>query len=153
MKTVKNSTDSNGFTMIPKSTLNCIKQMLFSSDSGIDLSNIVNDLTNGLQFDEDIVAINTALAYKGFKPEITETIKYEANWRTLNKYICISSSVILGLVKCKVESFVYNKESDSFVDDKYHENSMMMFDLQMWDSLSSDDSIAKDKVKKNTTGE
>ena len=38
--------------------------MLFSSENGVDLSSIVNDLA-GVQQDEDLTAINVALVFKG----------------------------------------------------------------------------------------
>lgn len=69
---------------ISAATLNALRQMLFSSQEGVNLSPIVNDLAgkeDSAQRDE--AAINVALTFKGIVPKIDSA---EARYESLNDW-------------------------------------------------------------------
>ena len=85
---------------VPVSTLNAIKNMLFSAEQGgVDLSSIVNDLTIGNE-NRDLMAINVGLTFKGIKPEIDSTTRYSRDYHDLVEYTFISYSMIRDVVTC-----------------------------------------------------
>lgn len=144
---MKNSQSQNscGFTTIPTATLNCIKQMLFSKQ-GIDLSNIINDIAV-ISENKDVIAINMALAYKGVKPELDTTVRYETGWMAFNEYKCVDMSLILNTVKCSRMHYCYNKDTDSFVADT-DDVSFVTMSVEEWYSKSDDIEYAKTKSKR-----
>ena len=90
-----------GFVEIPTTTLNALKNMLFSNDGGVDLSAIVNDLAASEEH-RDLTAINVALAYKGVQIEIDKRPHYSYDWRNrYNRFEYIGYSLILGIIKVK----------------------------------------------------
>lgn len=83
---------------VPVSTLNAIKNLLFSEkEGGVDLSSIVTDLTVGND-SSDLVAINVGLTFKGIKPDIDKTTRYAKDYRELVEYTFVSYSMILDQV-------------------------------------------------------
>lgn len=107
------NTNSNTEQTIPvsKSTLSAIKQMLFGK-TGTNLTNIINDVTLG--DNDDLAAINVALAFQGFKPEVDKTPRFKSRWNGYSRYEVIKASLITGLLKVKVTNFKYDKEADAF---------------------------------------
>lgn len=86
---------------VPVSTLNAIKNLLFSEkEGGVDLSSIVSDLTIGNE-NPDLMAINVGLTFKGIKPEIDSTTRYSSDYRDLVEYTFVSYSMIRDVVTCK----------------------------------------------------
>lgn len=108
MKTQNNTSEQ---VLVNKSTLSAIKQMLFGK-TGTDLTNIVNDVTLG--DNDDLAAINVALAFQGFKPEVDKTPRFKSRWNGYSRYEVIKASLITGLLKVKVTNFKYDKEADAF---------------------------------------
>ena len=85
---------------VPVSTLNAIKNLLFSEkEGGVDLSPIVNDLTVGSD-NSDLMAINVGLTFKGIKPEIDKSTRYSVDYRELVEYKFVSYSMIRDVVTC-----------------------------------------------------
>lgn len=111
---------------VPVSTLNAIKNLLFSADEGgVNLSTIVDDLAVG-ETNKDLMAINIGLTYKGIKPEIDTTIRYSRDYRDLVEYTFVKYSMIRDLVtveKKTVAKWDVNKndlcpcsDSSSYID-------------------------------------
>ena len=85
---------------VPASTLNAIKNLLFSEkEGGVDLSSIVEDLTTGNE-NRDLMAINVGLTFKGIKPKIDSTTRYSRDYQNLVEYTFISYSMIRDVVTC-----------------------------------------------------
>lgn len=85
---------------VPVSTLNAIKNLLFSEkEGGVDLSSIVEDLTTGNE-NRDLIAINVGLTFKGIKPEIDSTTRYSRDYQNLVEYTFVSYSMIRDVVTC-----------------------------------------------------
>lgn len=82
---------------IPVTTLNALKGLLFNSEEGVDLSPIVKDLTVGND-NEDLVAINVGLTFRGLVPEVDKTTRYSKDYRELVQYTFVSYSMIRDLV-------------------------------------------------------
>lgn len=82
---------------IPVTTLNALKGLLFNSEEGVDLSPIVKDLTVGND-NEDLVAINVGLTFKGLTPKIDTTTRYSKDYRDIVEYTFVSYSLIRDLV-------------------------------------------------------
>ena len=86
--------NSNSTISISVSTLNAIKNLLFSEkEGGVNLSSIVDDLTIGDE-NRDLVAINVGLTFKGIKPEIDTATRYKADYRSLCELTFVSYSMI-----------------------------------------------------------
>ena len=128
--------------LINKTTLNAIKQMMFGK-IGTDLTNIVNDVAMGVE--DDLAAINVALAFQGFKPEFDRTPKFQGNWRGYSKHEVMSVSLITGFARVHITSYHYEKETDSFT--LYEENEMQV-PYEMLDQLSEDEEKVKEEAKK-----
>ena len=83
---------------VPTSTLNAIKSMLFSEkEGGVDLSPIVADLVVG-NMCEDLVAINVGLTFRGIKPDIDKTTRYNRDYQSLMEYTFVGYSMIRDIV-------------------------------------------------------
>ena len=84
---------------VPQTTLNALKNMLFTNE-GVDLSNIINDLTPNAE-NQDLTAINVALTYKGVRVQMDERPHYAYVYRNrFCQYDFCGYSLILGVVKC-----------------------------------------------------
>lgn len=96
---------------VPVSTLNAIKNLLFSEkEGGVDLSPIVADLTVG-DANSDLVAINVGLTFKGIKPDVDKTTRYAKNYKELMEYTFVSYSMIRDLVTYE-RKVVFRWDSD-----------------------------------------
>lgn len=82
---------------IPVTTLNALKGLLFNSEEGVDLSPIIKDLTVGNN-NEDLVAINVGLTFRGLTPKIDTTTRYSKDYRDIVEYTFVSYSLIRDLV-------------------------------------------------------
>ena len=137
MKTQNNTSEQ---VLVNKSTLSAIKQMLFGK-TGTNLATIVEDVTLG--DNDDLAAINVALAFQGFKPEVDKTPRFKSGWMGYSKYEVIKSSLITGLLKVKVTYFKYDKDADAFV---YNEEGEQVVTPEAFDNLSFDE----EKVQQNS---
>lgn len=82
---------------VPKATLMAIKSLLFSSETGVDLTPIINDLS-AVQSDSDLVAINVALVFKGITIDTGESLRFKADYRGYYENSYESCSLILDQV-------------------------------------------------------
>ena len=104
---------------ISVSTLNALKQMLFSDENGVDLSSIVKDISSGMNENEDLTAINVGLSFKGIKPEIDEEPRYSESsvyWKRYERWEFISYSLILDVVKYKRIVVTREEKVDNWTD-------------------------------------
>lgn len=126
MKTQNNTSEQ---VLVNKSTLSAIKQMLFGK-TGTNLATIVEDVTLG--DNDDLAAINVALAFQGFKPEVDKTPRFKSGWSSYSKYEVIKVSLITGLLRVKVTHFKYDKEADAFA---YSEEDEQVITPEAFDNL------------------
>lgn len=139
MKTQNNITEQ---VLISKSTLSAIKQMLFGK-TGTNLATIVEDVTLG--DNNDLAAINVALAFQGFKPEVDKTPRFKSGWKGYSKYEAIKSSLITGLLRVKVTYFKYDKDTDTFA---YSEEGEQVITPEAFDNLY----LNEEKVQQSSKG-
>ena len=128
----------NGMVEISAMTLNALKQLLFS-ESGVDLTNIVDDLTAGGK-NKDLCAINVGLTFKGIKPEMDMSPRwggFNEYWRQYVSYTPIGYSLILDRVTYKKCEISRDKEKDEWTSGKMYEDSMSMNE---WLSLTTEES-------------
>ena len=117
-------------------TLNALKQLLFSED-GVNLTNIVKDLTAGGK-NEDLSAINVGLTFKGIKPEMDMSSRwgsFNEYWRQYSAYTPVGYSLILDRVTYKKCEITRDKEKDEWTSGKVIEDSMPMAD---WLNLTTE---------------
>lgn len=147
----------DAFVQMPSSTVAALKAMLFNSAEGVDLSGIINDIA-GNHSNKDLVAINVALAFRGYKPELDDTVRIVNSWEW-GGTITTGKMVNLGLITNTVEvartEHKYNVETKQW-DTK--ETGIETMSLESWynNNLSEDDerwtTIAakqEEKAKKN----
>ena len=106
---------------ISVSTLNALKQMLFNSKDGVDLSSISQDIATGLGMNADLSAINVGLTFKGFKPEIDKTTRYNNEspyWRQYTRLEFVDYSLILDKVLVKKTIISRDKNSDVWTEEE-----------------------------------
>lgn len=126
----------NGMVEISAMTLNALKQLLFS-ESGVDLTGIVDDLAAGGK-NKDLSAINVGLTFKGIKPEMDMSSRwgnFNEYWRQYSAYTPVGYSLILDRVtyrKCEISR---DKEKDEWTSGKVYEDSMPMAD---WLNLTTE---------------
>lgn len=128
-----------GFVEVPTTTLNALKNMLFSNEGGVDLSAIVNDLTANEEH-RDLTAINVALAYKGVQIEIDKRPHYSYDWKNrYNRFEYVGYSLILGIIKVRrtlievaengEEKIIFNSEVECLSFDQWSEMTADMTDI------------------------
>ena len=135
---MKTKTDNNGVYTISQPMMNCFKQLLFSANGGVNLQGIVDDLTFGQN--NDLVACAVAFAYKGIKPEIDKTIRYEHGWQSYYAYEAVDFSVINNAYKCVRKLYEYDKETSQFV---YKSEEEGIFPAETIDCLETSFNLAK----------
>lgn len=141
-----NNTNTNAIVSIPSATLNALKNLLFSSETGTDLSTIVDDLTRDPK-DRDLTAINVALTFKGVQVDVDKTTKYEYRWKNkISKYEFYGHSLILGLIKAK-ESVCIIDESGDLVVERV-ESEIKCFDYAVWASMTTNVADVLEKFNK-----
>ena len=104
---------------ISVSTLNALKQLLFSDENGVDLSSIVKDISAGLNTNEDLTAINVGLTFKGIKPIVDTTTRYEDGsiyWKRYIRNEFVEYSLILDTVKYNRIDVTRYEKTDTWTD-------------------------------------
>lgn len=122
--------EKNGMVEISAMTLNALKNMLFSEE-GVNIDPIVEDLTDGLELNNDLVAINCALLMKGYKPKIDITTRFRMG-STSTKYYIEMKFVSYSLITNKVtviETEVYHKDGE-WKDSSIHRGRVI--DYNQW---------------------
>ena len=117
---------------IPATTLNALKQMLFNSENGTDLTNIINDLGG-----DDLTAIHVGLCHKGIKPEICQKSRYSRDYSDyFYRYDFVGFSMILNQVRAKRTRLQLTENNDAKVISKVTED--CVFDIQRWEEMSTE---------------
>lgn len=117
---------------ISAATLSAIKSMLFTNDgSGVDLSPIVTDLCVGDE-NRDLVAINTALVFRGAVPEIDKTTRFGQDYKSLIEYTFISYSLIKDKVTAHRRRVSEWDETKNDMCPKQDEGYKVTFSLGEW---------------------
>ena len=131
---------------VPATTLNALKNMLFSADNGIDLSPIISDVITDYA-NKDLTAINVALAYKGVKVDIDERPHYSYDWRNrFWRYDYAGYSLILGVVK----AYSTLCEIDEDGNIKEGEPRMNSYSFEQWDEFTTEIEDIKKKIEERT---
>ena len=122
---------------ISVSTLNALKQLLFSDENGVDLSPIVKDISTGLNANEDLTAINVGLAFKGIKPVVDKATRYEAGstyWKRYTRCEFVEHSLILDMVKYNSIDVTRDEKTDTWTDG---ESRLECCSLSKWLEMST----------------
>lgn len=140
-------TSKKGFVEVPTTTLNALKNMLFSAE-GVDLSAIVNDLAAS-EDHKDLTAINVALTYKGVQIDIDKRPHYSYDWRNrYNRFEYIGYSLILGIVKVKRTLIEVAENGEEKVVSTYDDVECYGFD--QWAEFDTDLSAIYAKIAERT---
>lgn len=138
--------NKKGFVQMPAQTLNALKNMLFANESGVDLTNIVNDLTSDEDY-RDLTAIHVALVHKGVNIEIDKTPRYEHSWRnSITKHEYVGHSLILGIVKVQSYECHIDENGDIVVDHK--RDGISCYGFNQWAEWTTDVATLLDKIQK-----
>jgi hypothetical protein len=127
---------NKGMVAMPQMTLNALKQMLFSNENGVDLTNIINDLA--VEEDQkDLVAIHVALVHKGIAPEFDKSTRYEYTWgKKFRKLEYVKHSLILGSVTTLETECTIGEHGDIVMGDTRRVPSVFPFDR--WVEMTTD---------------
>lgn len=129
-----------GMVAVPTPTLKAIKTLL-TSESGIDVSPIVEDLAVSPDH-KDFMFINVALVMKGKVPDIGK-YRYKKEGNLLITYEATHFSLIAGIVSVKKTALRYRSDGETFEDYDMinHEDNL---DYSEWAEMSED----KEEVSK-----
>ena len=127
---------TNGMVSVPQMTLNALKQMLFSNENDVDLTNIINDLA----FDDaqkDLMAIHVALVHKGIQPDIDTAPRYESCYgKRFYKLEFVKSSLILGTITVKRTDCTIGEHGDIEIGREHSD--YVGYDYSRWMQLPTD---------------
>lgn len=138
--------NKKGFVQMPAQTLNALKNMLFSNDGGVDLTNIINDLAADDEH-RDLTAIHVALVHRGINIDIDKATRYEHSWRNnITKHEFVGYSLILGFVNVQSYDCHIDETGDLVVDHKRDEISHYNFD--QWAKWTTNVADLLDKIQK-----
>jgi len=116
---------------VPSTTLNAIKKMLFNAkEGGVDLTSIISDLSMGQE--NDLIAINVGLTFKGYKPDIDERTRYSAEYRELARMKFLGFSLINDMVLYEKEYQKFSKSEGKFVEDWVKISDKEITTLENW---------------------
>jgi hypothetical protein len=140
-------TSKKGFVEVPTTTLNALKNMLFSAE-GVDLSAIVNDLAAS-DDQKDLMAINVALTYKGVQIDIDKRTHYEYDWKNrYNRFEYVGYSLILGIVKVQRTLVEVAENGEEKVVSTY--DNIECYGFDQWEALDTDLSAIYAKIAERT---
>jgi len=122
---------------ISAATLSAIKSMLFTTDGGVDLNPIISDLCVG-DDNRDLTAINTALVFRGAKPEIDETTRFGQDYKSLIEYTFVSYSLIRDKVTAHRKRLSEWDENKGDMCPKQDDGYKVTFSLGEWLEKSTD---------------
>lgn len=138
--------NKKGFVQMPAQTLNALKNMLFSNEGGVDLSNLINDLAPSEE-QRDLTAIHVALVHKGVNIDIDKATRYEHSWKNnITKHEYVGHSLILGIVKVQSYDCHIDENGDLAVDRKRDGISCYGFD--QWAEWTTNVADLLDKIQK-----
>lgn len=127
------------FIEIPTTTLNALKNLLFS-EKGTDLSAIINDLS--VTKNDDLTAIHVALAYKGIYPDIDKAPRFCRDYNNrYYRYDFVKHSLILGVIKAvRTEISYTNNEKKEISKDE------ITIGLKQWYEYVTDEQKILDEI-------
>jgi hypothetical protein len=128
-----------GTVRISTAMLNCLKQVLYSQTNGVDLSPIVEDLGG-----DDTMAIAVALAYKGIKPEIDTTTRFDYYCNSYEQYEFVSYSLIKNMVTAKRCVYTFNQNTVQWETKQLNDT---CFNLDRWLVMSTSEETCRHRVK------
>ena len=138
--------NKKGFVQMPAQTLNALRNMLFSNEGGVDLSNLINDLSLSEE-ERDLTAIHVALVHKGVNIDIDKATRYEHSWRNeITKYEYVGYSLILGIVKVQPYECHIDENGDLVVDRK--RDGISCYNFNQWAEWTTNVADLLDKVQK-----
>jgi hypothetical protein len=138
--------NKKGFVQMPTQTLNALKNMLFTNEGGVDLSNLINDLAPNEE-NRDLTAIHVALVHKGVNIDIDKATRYEHSWNNrITRHEYVGHSLILGLVKVQSYDCHIDKNGD-IVEDCKHDG-ITCYDFAHWAEWTTNVATLLDKIKK-----
>jgi hypothetical protein len=138
--------NKKGFVQMPAQTLNALKNMLFSNEGGVDLTNLINDLTPNEE-NRDLTAIHVALVHKGVNIDIDKTTRYEHSWRNnIIKHEFVGYSLILGMVKVQSYECHIDESGDLVVDRK--RDHIAHYGFEQWAEWTTNVATLLDKIQK-----
>lgn len=124
-----------GFVEIPSTTLNALKNMLFTNENGVDLSNIINDLTPSAEA-KDLTAINIALTHKGVRVDVDARPHYAYEWKNeFVRFDYTGYSLILGVVKVHRTLCRLN---DGIIQEVKTHDGIECLGLDLWSEMTTD---------------
>lgn len=129
---------------VPVTTLSAIKNMLFNSKEGVDLSTIVNDLSCGREND-DLTAVNVGLTFKGIKPTIDTTTRFDTGYCLLERYEFIGSSLILNQVRVARSYLRFNRDNNTF-ETEWVNRTEETYSMEHWLDMSTDEAEQRESV-------
>lgn len=136
-------TKQQNATLVPNSTLNAIKNLLFTNNGDVDLSPIINDLSTSQN--KDLTAINIALVYKGAKIDISTETRYRKDYSDIyEEFAYLSHSIILGVVEVKRTRYKFNDGTPQQI----REPEIEPITIGEWEALPNDFNLIKDSLKK-----
>ena len=116
---------------VPRVTLQALKKLLFNQDGeGVNLTPIVQDLVTG-DTDEDLMALNVGLVFKGLVPEVDTTSRFGWEYYTLKRYDFVHFSLIQNLITVKVWDFDFDG-SNNTVAQEPREGGIKTFTCEEW---------------------
>lgn len=126
-----------GFVEVPTTTLNALKNMLFTQDAqGVDLSNLINDLTPSAEA-KDLIAINIALTHKGVRVNVDERPHYAHEWkREFTRFDYTGYSLILGVVK--VHRTLCRLNDDGTIQELKTQDETMCLGFDQWAEMTTE---------------
>jgi hypothetical protein len=135
-----------GFVQIPTQTLNALKNMLFSNDDGVDLTNIINDLAPNEE-NRDLTAIHVALVHKGVNIDIDKATRYDYSYHNhIIKHEYVGHSLIIGCVKVQSYDCHIDETGDLVVD--YKHERIACYPFEQWNEWTTNAADLLDKIQK-----
>lgn len=135
-------TKQQNATLVPNTTLNAIKNLLFDNN-GVDLTSIINDLSTSQN--KDLIAINVALVYKGAVIDLNKDTRYKYEYSDIyEEFTYFSHSIILGVVEVKRTRFKFNDGTPQQI----REPEIECIPIGEWEGLPNDFNLIKDSLKK-----
>lgn len=136
-------TKQQNATLVPNSTLNAIKNLLFTNNGDVDLSPIINDLSTSQN--KDLTAINIALVYKGATIDLNKDTRYKYDYSDIyEEFVYLSHSIILSNMEVMRTRYKFNDGTPQQI----REPEIECIPIGEWECLPNDFNLIKDSLKK-----
>lgn len=136
-------TKQNNATLVPNTTLNAIKNLLFDNNNGVDLTSIVNDIATSQN--KDLTAINIALVYKGATIDLNKDTRYKYDYSDIyEEFVYLSHSIILSNMEVMRTRYKFNDGTPQQI----RESEIECIPIGEWEALPANFDEIKDSLKK-----